>query len=223
VVTSPKEPLIESNDDIMKFVGGVLCLDFVNTVDAWTGNPREAQLRDYSDVVRMEKLVDYRALVRWSQLASVLRDREACHLIERSTKQASHAAAALARALRLRQALYRILKSVMKRWEPEDADINVLHRELAISRTHERLLYYDGAFHWTWDEQLDALDRMLWPVAQSAAALLTSDDLSRLRQCRGDACGWMFLDSSRNRSRHWCDMSDCGNTAKVKRFRQRRR
>jgi predicted RNA-binding Zn ribbon-like protein len=31
----------------------------------------------------------------------------------------------------------------------------------------------------------------------------------------------MFLDTSRNRSRHWCDMKDCGNRAKVSRFRQR--
>ncbi|MGA2590961.1 MAG: CGNR zinc finger domain-containing protein [Bryobacteraceae bacterium] len=36
-------------------------------------------------------------------------------------------------------------------------------------------------------------------------------------------CGWMFLDTTRNRSRQWCDMRDCGNRAKVRRFREKRR
>jgi predicted RNA-binding Zn ribbon-like protein len=31
----------------------------------------------------------------------------------------------------------------------------------------------------------------------------------------------MFLDISKNGRRQWCDMQDCGNLAKVRRFRQR--
>src|SRR5438309_43500 len=51
--------------------------------------------------------------------------------------------------------------------------------------------------------------------------LLTKGDLTRLRQCQGDDCGWIFEDASRNRGRRWCDMRDCGNIAKVRRFRTR--
>ncbi|MGI8786895.1 MAG: CGNR zinc finger domain-containing protein [Pyrinomonadaceae bacterium] len=61
---------------------------------------------------------------------------------------------------------------------------------------------------------------MLWRISESAAAVLTTGDLTRVRQCGGDCC-WMFLDTSRNRSRQWCDMKDCGNLAKVRRFRRK--
>jgi len=67
-----------------------------------------------------------------------------------------------------------------------------------------------------------ALERVLWSVTLTAADLLTSGDLSQVRLCDGEDCGWLFLDTSRNHSRHWCDMKDCGNRAKVRRFRTRR-
>jgi predicted RNA-binding Zn ribbon-like protein len=63
----------------------------------------------------------------------------------------------------------------------------------------------------------------LWPVARSAAELLTSGDLARVGQCPGEECGWLFLDTSRAGRRQWCDMADCGNLAKVRRFRDQRR
>jgi len=63
----------------------------------------------------------------------------------------------------------------------------------------------------------------LWPLSRSAAELLTSADLAFIRECQGEDCGWLFLDTSRNRTRRWCDMRDCGNLAKVRRFRRRRR
>jgi predicted RNA-binding Zn ribbon-like protein len=62
---------------------------------------------------------------------------------------------------------------------------------------------------------------MLWHIADSAAEFLTTGDLTRLRECSGEDCGWLFEDTSKNRSRQWCDMRDCGNLAKVRRFRTR--
>lgn len=205
----------------MKFVGGSLCLDFVNTVDVWSGTWGRAQLRNYGDTPVREKIVDYNALVRWGQLAGVIRPSDVSQLIEYSASHPLDATATLNRALRLRRAFYRILKSLLQHWEPEGGDIDALQRELVLARKHERLVHRDGAFVWTWAKTPDLLDQMLWPIALSAGDLLTSADLSRLRQCKSDECGWIFLDSSRNRSRHWCDMNDCGNLDKVRRFRQR--
>jgi predicted RNA-binding Zn ribbon-like protein len=53
--------------------------------------------------------------------------------------------------------------------------------------------------------------------------LLTSH-VSRgaVRECESDTCAWLFLDRTRNHSRRWCDMGDCGNRAKARRFRERR-
>jgi predicted RNA-binding Zn ribbon-like protein len=64
---------------------------------------------------------------------------------------------------------------------------------------------------------------MLWPVVVSAAELLTSPDVERVRQCAREGCQWMFLDLSKNGSRRWCSMTLCGSRAKSRRFYHRRR
>ena len=80
-----------------------------------------------------------------------------------------------------------------------------------------------GRLESEWVSDPPRLDRMLWPIALSAAAVFGSDDVKRLKQCGGDRCGWLFLDTTRNHSRQWCRMADCGNVAKVRRFRRRQR
>jgi predicted RNA-binding Zn ribbon-like protein len=83
----------------------------------------------------------------------------------------------------------------------------------------------DGAerFVWEWTGLEEHLTGFLWPVARSAAQLLTSPLLPRLRLCADERCGWVFIDQSKNASRRWCDMGDCGNRAKARRFRERRK
>jgi hypothetical protein len=51
--------------------------------------------------------------------------------------------------------------------------------------------------------------------------LLTSDDLSSVRECAANWCDWLFLDNSRNQSRRWCDMKICGNRTKASRYYRR--
>jgi predicted RNA-binding Zn ribbon-like protein len=67
------------------------------------------------------------------------------------------------------------------------------------------------------------LDRVLWPAVVSAAELLTSDDLGRVRECASERCAWLFLDRSKNQSRRWCDMTVCGNRSKARRHYSRLR
>ncbi|HET7517715.1 MAG TPA: CGNR zinc finger domain-containing protein, partial [Actinomycetes bacterium] len=62
-------------------------------------------------------------------------------------------------------------------------------------------------------------------AAVGAVELLRDADRARLRCCPPDAggCGWVFLDRSRNGSRRWCRMADCGTTVKARRLTERRR
>lgn len=62
-------------------------------------------------------------------------------------------------------------------------------------------------------------------LALAAVHLLRTVDLAQLKVCpvTEGGCGWLFLDRSRNRSRRWCAMSDCGTRAKSRRLTQRRR
>ena len=95
----------------------------------------------------------------------------------------------------------------------------LLHRLLSQGQNHRGVLPAVRGYGWGWIGPAEDVARSLWPVAWSAALLLTGPDLARLKCC--DGCGRLFVDASRNRSRRWCDMQGCGNRAKVARHRQR--
>ena len=63
----------------------------------------------------------------------------------------------------------------------------------------------------------------LGAIVAEVAAAMTDGVWERLKLCEADDCRWAFLDSTKNRSRHWCDMRSCGNRAKVQAFRARQR
>ncbi len=195
----------------MKFIAGRLCLDFVNTVGA----------RVSTDSVLRDKLNIFDDLLAWSRLAGLASGPAVRRLESVAKRQPRLADRTMARAIRLREALYRIFKCSLEQRPPKEADVDLLRNELSIAKAHEHLIGSATGFAWTWDQSEDALDGVLWRVSRSAADLLTSPDLARLSQCSGEECGWMFLDTSRNRGRRWCDMKDCGNRAKVRRFRSR--
>jgi predicted RNA-binding Zn ribbon-like protein len=187
-----------------KFVSGSLCLDFVNTVGGRAGN---SILRD--------KFAGFGDVLDWSRAAGVLSAAETAELARRSAAGGKF----LKRALALREAIYRIASSLLDGHAPSADDLALLNREIAAAATQRRLAFVHGALVRTWDGA-NPLDRTLWSVADSASTLFTSPDAAAIRQCPGDECGWLFLDTSRNHSRRWCEMRICGNRAKVRRFRE---
>jgi predicted RNA-binding Zn ribbon-like protein len=205
-----KKPAVAVN-----LVGGRLCLDFINSVGARRISPSGEM------IIRDEKLTDYVDLLVWGRHAGALTDRQAQSLTRESSRSEKEAAAVYRRAMRLREALYYIFRATLLRKDPERLHLRVLNEELRLVRQAEHLVFQESHFAWHQHAADSSLDRVVWSVARSAAELLTQSDLTRLHQCAGDDCGWIFEDTSRNRSRRWCEMRDCGNVAKVKRFRQR--
>ena len=192
-----------------KLVGGALCLDFVNTLGAATSD----QPTEY--------LATYAALVGWSEHAGLLTHADATHLIAQATQRPADGRTALQDAQRLRVVLHRVFVAVAQGTQPPTEELALLSTRLATAAGQTRVMPTSAGYAWTWADDPDALDRMLWPIVRSAAELLVTGDLTRVRVCSGERCGWVFLDTSKNRSRRWCDMQDCGNVAKVRRFRTR--
>jgi len=195
-----------------QFVGGALCLDFCNSV----GGKRETLAR--------ENLHSYADFLSWSQQAGLVAAAAAEDRRRNAQRRPVAAAAVLRRAIALREAIYRIFLAGAQKRKPKESDLDELNAEL--SRTLPRLCVApskDG-FNWHWRPEDGALDDALGPIARSAADLLVSgESLEKVQQCKGNNCGWLFLDSSRNHSRCWCDMRDCGNRAKVRRHRLKHR
>jgi predicted RNA-binding Zn ribbon-like protein len=201
----------------MKLVGGELCLDFVNTVG---GRLPEGPASPGSQVLA-DKLDAYPDLVAWSRHAGSTSEADARRLLRLAESYPREAGDVLDRARLFREALHRTLRSLMVGRRPDPSDLSRVSDEVAAARTHEVLALSAEGLRWEWPDAGSRLDSPLWPVSRSAASLLTSGDLSRLRQCGGERCGWLFVDRSRNRSRQWCTMEDCGNVSKVRRFRRR--
>ncbi|HET8645661.1 MAG TPA: ABATE domain-containing protein [Vicinamibacteria bacterium] len=218
MVSPPAAP-----DGHWRLVGMRPCLDFVNTVGGRVPSAGPGTDHDFADQVTRDDLPDYDSLLRWSGFASLLDASGRQRLRERARRSPAAAGKVLARALRMREALYRIGKALVERWPPPAGDLAVLDLEVREARRHQRLVARGGRVEPEWAADPARLDRMLWPLALSAADLYGSGDVSRLKQCRGARCGWLFLDTTRNHSRQWCEMSDCGNLDKVRRFRQRQR
>jgi predicted RNA-binding Zn ribbon-like protein len=190
------------------FSGGRLCLDFVNTVSGSRATPKE-------------RLNTYHDLVSWGRQAGVLSDREAEHLKDMATRQPEEASRTLAVAISLREALFRIFSGAAECRPQRPEDMEILNTALCRALSHVRLdVTAEGCVRaWAGDA---APDRMLWPVLRSAMDVLTSDDeRGRIHVCENPACDWLFLDTSRNHSRRWCDMKSCGNRAKAKRYYER--
>jgi predicted RNA-binding Zn ribbon-like protein len=194
----------------VKLISGRLCLDFVNTVSGRTAA---------SSAARNDKLKEYADLLAWSQHAGVLEAATARRLLRQA--QQAEAAPVFRRAVKLREAIYRLCRAVLDTQAPRPADLVLLNAELTHAQQHERLVFRQEQFVWLWRAGRDRLDQMLWPLVWSAAEFLTTGDRSRLRECGGENCGWLFEDTSRNGSRQWCVMEECGNLAKVRRFRAR--
>ena len=193
---------------VFQLVGGALCLDFTNTLGGKRGSSTRECLNNYAD------------FLSWSRQTGSIDQRQAAVLAGRASKHPGEAAKVLALAIELRETVYRLCAAVIEKRAPAKSDLEILNRELARALGRRRLIVQGGGFGWTWANDPPDLSHLLAPLAKSAAEILTSlEDLRHLCRCEGDNCGWLFLDSSKNHSRKWCDMRDCGNRAKVRRHR----
>jgi predicted RNA-binding Zn ribbon-like protein len=198
-----------------KLRGGVVCLDFVNTAGS--------RLTDRPS----EYLLSYEDLLDWGRQAGLLGPEKTEDLSRQAALDPEGARETLSRALALREAIHRLISRAVAGEAKDESDLSALNRELSIALSRLRVIPAGGAYGWGWDRSQDdggsLLDSPLWPVAQSAAELLTSPKLARVKVCAGEGCGWVFLDESRNGSRRWCDSRDCGNRERVRRHLARKR
>ncbi len=196
-----------------RWIGGRLCLDFNNTID-WSG----------SDPVEDERLTAYADLIEWSAAAEVLPAEAGKRLRRLAAKRPDTAERTLARALELRATIHALFFPVARGDGADPGDLTCLNEWLAETPAEVHAVgATPEAFAWGWAERPDDLAAMLPPVAWSAAQLLTSPELSHVKTCGNETCGWLFLDQSRKHNRRWCEMRTCGNRAKARRFYQRQR
>jgi len=190
--------------------GGALCLDFCNSGQG------------VRDLHGSEWLADFADLLDWLEAGGAL-GAEQSKRLHRAAHEAPEAAARLwRRALELRESLRRVLEARAHGHSPVREDLARFEAEYAQSTVFARLRWDGGRAAWTLDPGASELAAVLQPIVQSAAELLTSATLARVRRCGNPTCSWLFIDATRNRSRRWCEMASCGNVLKVRRHRERK-
>lgn len=184
-----------------------LCLDFSNTVDWRNGKNAKDSLKEYGD------------LAKWSREHGILGSREAAQLLE-AAKRRGQETVTLKRALELRETIYKIFSAVAHKMEPGRRELDALNGFVSTSMSRSRVVREGRSFHWAWREGGSEPESVLWPIARSAANLLTSDHLAMVGECanEGEGCGWLFLDETKGGNRKWCSMEGCGNRAKARRY-----
>jgi predicted RNA-binding Zn ribbon-like protein len=195
---------VEDIDDL-PLVGGHVALDFVNTVEPRMLN---TEGRDH--------LTSPAALLTWARRTSLLDEAEAAEVAATWEHVPGAGVKDLRASIELRELLYPAVTALLESRAPDLAQITARWAKAA---SHAALqMTTEGA-------RLQAAPQIPDRLAFAAVDLLTELDLTRLRACPIDegGCGWLFLDHSRNNSRRWCVMADCGTAVKSRKLTERRR
>jgi predicted RNA-binding Zn ribbon-like protein len=185
-------------------------LEFTNTVN------------DHASEHPGETLFKYEDLLSWTKRIGLLHGEQVEILTRKAAGQPDKAAAVFAKSLELREAIYRIFVAQTKGKSPADTDVAKLNSVLASLTNRAQVVHHDRRYEWKWNFEENALEMPLRIIALSAVDLMISENLKWVGQCADEhGCGWLFVDTSKNHSRRWCDINDCGNRAKQRRYQKR--
>lgn len=191
-------------------VGGNAALDFVNTASDWSAEP-------------VDRLGGAAGLADWAVVAGLLEPASAAKAKRLAKEDPKRAAKLFEDACALRASLWRIFSAVAGGEAASDEDLAALSEWNVRAARHCRIVAGGNGFRRACADEAPPLERALRQVVQSAEDLLLNGRLERLHACGGENCEWLFIDTSKNGQRRWCSMATCGNDAKVKKFRKRKK
>ncbi|MEU4396502.1 CGNR zinc finger domain-containing protein [Kribbella sp. NPDC023855] len=196
--------------------GGALCLDFANTLE-----PKAEHGQDRDHLGTDRRHADHAGLLAWLEYAQVIDDGERRQLTALARQSPPTADDAVAAAVDLRAAVTAVF-SALAAHAALPPDAHRLRDAYARAVKAATLEPATMGLQWSWNRSAELM-APLHLIAVSAAELATSTTLARVKQCDGENCWVLFIDTSKNASRRWCQMRYCGNVAKSHRQAARRR
>jgi predicted RNA-binding Zn ribbon-like protein len=190
----------------MRLSGGHPALDFANTVDSRRSRWGPDFLNSFDDLL----VIAERTAVADSVALSRLRKKAAA--------DPRRARTAVDEAVALREAAYKLFVAEDTRLAYPPAALKVLEKAAREGRSRERLLHTKSGFAWSLPfDELEDVGRAF--ALASLELLIARNDRREIRECKGDNCGWLFLDHSKGGHRRWCSDASCGNRSRIARFR----
>lgn len=184
--------------------GGAQPFHFINTVYAWRGQNLHEYLNDYTDVLTWCGKV---ALLKKETIQQLKTIAEA-HPV--AAKKASQ------KMLDVRALLYHFFSAIASNNKPALAQwLPALNKHV-----HEALTHFDWAPSKNGVQfvhpEAPSLLLPLWVVLKAAHDMLLNGDPHRIKEC--PRCGWIFIDTTKNGKRRWCNPQDCGSIDKANRY-----
>ncbi len=195
----------------LNLIADNVCVDFVNTVERGVRYLHQDWLGSYKD------------FLLWSRKAGVIDADEFTRLATQFSANRSKASRVFDRAMRLRTLLREIFvaitsgpAAITSGSEISAAAIKDLNEFITEAHLARKLEWVGQRAVWRWRADSVAMELPLWTLAMAAADLLIAEQLQRIRRCANPQCSWMFVDTSKNKRRRWCEMDVCGNQAKAR-------
>ncbi|MDB5983337.1 MAG: hypothetical protein JWQ69_4352 [Pseudomonas sp.] len=195
----------------IRLVGGMAVLDFLNTCN---GRRPETLL---SEVV--DNLLNLEDVVYWFHHAGLINADELAHYLSLVPSSPFQQSPALKQMIAFRESLYLLFLPIAEGRRITEDSLGFLNQTLIDTAAYRYLIPTGFTALWRW-RHATTLDEMtaslMGRLAVQATALITSPDLARLKVCSTLACDWLFLDTSKNGRRRWCQMNICGSREKAK-------
>ena len=196
------------NIETLELDGGLLCLNFINTVRNRNDKPLEDYLTDrgaWLKWIKRLKIISYNGL---EDLNSKIENHDF------STKF-------LKKIVTNRELLCRIFVNIANNKKPTNKDIYQLNKSIKESMKYVEIdIERNRQVVESWDKRPVSILSPLDIIMQSAYDLLRSDDLHKVKECEN--CGWLFLDRSKNKTKKWCNMQTCGSSVKSRKYYSKR-
>jgi predicted RNA-binding Zn ribbon-like protein len=189
-----------------QLIAGDPVADFVNTLD-WRFRVGGAE----------ELLGGYQDLVHFCEQAGMLTAKQV-RTLQRGAGE-RHGERALAAARELREASADFLYAELEERKAVASTLRTLETFFRQAQARRQLRKCGGGLGWDWAEGRAEPELPVWALALRAEELMTGERMAALRECGNPECRWLFLDTSKNHTRRWCDMKICGNRMKARRFK----
>lgn len=195
---------------IFELSGGHPALDLVNTLD-WR----------FRESGPEELLDDYEELVRFTEQTGLMGAADARKLLRSVTE--GKAAKVVAAVRELREAAAEVLYAAVDDRSPSASAVKRLAECFATAKKQEELQWDGEKLRWILLQAAYLPASPLWLMSLSVESFMTSEQMHHLRECGNAECRWLFVDTSKNHTRRWCDMKICGNRMKARRFKAQHR
>ena len=194
------------NIDTLTLDGGILCFNFINTVYAWKG----VNLHEY--------LGTYEEVIAWCKKVGILTSLQRRILLKEANAHQLKAKKALQEIKEIRELLYHFFSAIAldSAENISPAMLTRFNKVLTLSLTHLSFSIEQKKISLKWHTSSADLLQPVWIVIKSAYDIITTGDNKRIKEC--PRCGWIFLDSTKNNKRRWCNPDSCGSTEKSKKY-----